>query len=140
MAITIGMVRNVTTATVRRFLLVLMLACTGQVACRGLIIVMGAWWPNWRGRSVGVFKVVKQGDNVKVLTYEKSKVLAKRNGWSLAQAEGYIDGGNFRRRGITPSMYAQIGIDEYCLGFRAGYYHRQSPISIASFPGEAGVL
>ena len=63
---------------------------------------------------------------MKVLCKEKSKVLAERNGWSLAHAEGYIDGETFRRRGMTPSTYAQIGIDEYCLGFRAGYYERQN--------------
>jgi hypothetical protein len=72
---------------------------------------------------------------VKVLSKEKSKVLAARNGWSLAKAEGYIDGETFRRRGKTPSMYAQIGIDEYCLGFRASYYDRQSPATAARFPG-----
>ena len=63
---------------------------------------------------------------MKVLSKEKSRVLAERNGWSLARAEGYIDGETFRRRGTTPSKYAQIGLDEYCLGFRAGYYERQN--------------
>jgi len=72
---------------------------------------------------------------MKVLSKEKSKVLAARNGWSLAKAEGYIDGEIFRRRGKLPSMYAQIGIDEYCLGFRASYYERQNPASTASLPG-----
>ena len=72
---------------------------------------------------------------MKVLSKEKSKVLATRNGWSLAQAEGYIDGESFRRRGKTPSMYAQIGIDEYCLGFRASYYERKNRDSTASIPG-----
>ena len=72
---------------------------------------------------------------MKVLSMEKSKVLAARNGWSLAKAEGYIDGEIFRRRGKRPSMYAQIGIDEYCLGFRASYYERQNPASTASLPG-----
>ena len=72
---------------------------------------------------------------MKVLSMEKSKVLAARNGWSLAKAEGYIDGEIFRRRGKLPSMYAQIGIDEYCLGFRASYYERQNPASTASLPG-----
>jgi len=71
---------------------------------------------------------------MKVLSKEKSKVLATRNGWSLAQAEGYIDGETFRRRGKSPSMYAQIGIDEYCLGFRASYYERQNPATTASIP------
>ena len=72
---------------------------------------------------------------MKVLSMEKSKVLATRNGWSLAKAEGYIDGETFRRRGKTPSMYAQIGIDEYCLGFRASYYERKTRDSTASIPG-----
>ena len=80
--------------------------------------------------------IVKGGSNVKVLS--KEKMLAEKNGWSLAQAEGYIDGETFRRRGKTPSTYARIGIDEYCLGFRAGYYERQRieslyPASKASF-------
>ena len=72
---------------------------------------------------------------MKILSKEKSKVLATRNGWSLSQAEGYIDGESFRRRGKTPSMYTQVGIDEYCLGFRASYYERQNPASIASLSG-----
>ena len=36
---------------------------------------------------------------MKVLSKEKSKVLAEKNGWSLAHAEGYVDGETFRRRG-----------------------------------------
>src|SRR3954468_22506753 len=68
------------------------------------------------------------------LSKDKIKVLAEMNGWSLSRAEGYVDGENFRRRGKTPSAYAQIGIDEYCLGFRAGYYERLSIASVISFP------
>ena len=60
------------------------------------------------------------------LTKEKTKVLAERNGWSLAHAEGYVDGEASRRRGLKPSKHAQIGIDEYSQGFRAGYYERQT--------------
>ena len=71
---------------------------------------------------------------MKILCKEKSKVLAEKNGWSLAHAEGYVDGEIFRRRGTTPSTYSQIGIDEYCLGFRAGYYERQNFASIGSVP------
>jgi hypothetical protein len=66
------------------------------------------------------------------LIKEKTKVLAERNGWSLAHAKGYIDGQIFRRRGMEPSKYAQIGIDEYSLGFRAGYYHRKTAESMPS--------
>ena len=65
-----------------------------------------------------------RGSNMKVLSKEKSKVLAGINGWSHDRAKGYVDGEICRRRGTMPSKYAQIGIDEYCLGFRAGYYER----------------
>lgn len=61
---------------------------------------------------------------MKVLSREKFKVLAERNGWSLDHAQGYVDGETSRRRGKPPSKYALIGIDEYCLGFRAGYFER----------------
>lgn len=69
---------------------------------------------------------------MKVLSKEKSRVLAARYGWSLAQAEGYVDGETFRRRGMKPSSYVRIGIDEYSLGFRAGYYERKNPESVDS--------
>jgi hypothetical protein len=59
---------------------------------------------------------------MKFLSKEKSKVLAEQNGWTLAQAEGYVDGERWRRRGTAPSRYVLIGIDDYCLGFRAGYF------------------
>ena len=72
---------------------------------------------------------------MKVLSEEEIKILAEKNGWSLAQAEGYIDGETCRRRGTTPSRYAQIGIDEYCVGFRAAYYERQNPASTTRLPG-----
>jgi hypothetical protein len=64
---------------------------------------------------------------MKILSSEKIKLLAARNTWSLAQAEGYVDGDACRRRGTTPSMVAQIGIDDYSLGFRAGFYERNLP-------------
>jgi hypothetical protein len=62
---------------------------------------------------------------MRVLSEEKVKVLVDRNGWSQALARGYMDGQTLRRRGETPSRYALVGIDDYCLGFRAGYYDRQ---------------
>jgi hypothetical protein len=70
---------------------------------------------------------------VKILSKEKIKVLAEKNGWSLARAEGHVDGETYRRRGKLLSAYAQIGIDDYCLGFRAAYYERQSAQPTASF-------
>lgn len=61
---------------------------------------------------------------MKVLTEESVKLIASKNGWSQTFAKGFVEGNSSRRRGAKPSAYAQIGIDEYCLGFRAGYYER----------------
>ena len=62
---------------------------------------------------------------MRIQSREKFKVLAEKNGWSLAHAEGYVDGESFRRRGKRPPNYVLIGIDEYCQGFRAGYFERK---------------
>jgi len=59
---------------------------------------------------------------MKVLS--KVNVLAERNGWSIARAQGFVDGEMSRRRGAPPSTYVRVGIDDYCLGFRAGFYER----------------
>jgi hypothetical protein len=59
---------------------------------------------------------------MKVLS--KVDVLAQGNGWSIARAQGFVDGEMARRRGTAPSIYARVGIDDYCIGFRAGYYVR----------------
>jgi hypothetical protein len=76
---------------------------------------------------------------MKDLYKEKIKVVADRNGWSPTHAHGYVDGDIARRRGATPSKYAQVGIDEYCLGFREGYYERKKPEPVignaAALPG-----
>ena len=65
------------------------------------------------------------GGTMKVLS--KVNVLAERNGWSIARTQGFVDGELARRRGAPPSTYARVGIDDYCLGFRAGYYERGEP-------------
>jgi hypothetical protein len=62
------------------------------------------------------------GGKMKVLS--KVQVLADRYGWSIARAQGFVDGEMSRRRGAAPSIYASVGIDDYSLGFRAGYYER----------------
>ena len=66
---------------------------------------------------------------MKILSREKSKVLARQNGWSLARAEGFVDGQRCRRLGMKPSTYAQVGIDEFSLGFREGFYERSQPVA-----------
>lgn len=74
---------------------------------------------------------------MKVLAREKFKVLAETNGWSLDHAQGFVDGESSRRRGKPPSKYALIGIDEYCLGFRAGYFERQQQSRTRAAESEA---
>ena len=63
---------------------------------------------------------------MKVLSTEKSKLLAEQNGWSLPHAQGFVDGETSRRLGKAPALHALVGIDEYSMGFRAGYFERQS--------------
>lgn len=76
---------------------------------------------------------------MKVLSEEKIKLLADRNGWSPVYAEGFLDGENSRRRGAMPSKYAQVGIDAYSLGFRAGYYERGRPVLAGSGSSDAPI-
>lgn len=57
-----------------------------------------------------------------MLSEETVKVLADQHGWTATYSEGYINGKSERRRGLVPSTFQLIGIDDYCLGYRAGYY------------------
>ncbi len=59
---------------------------------------------------------------MKMLSEKTVKVLAEQYGWTATYLEGYINGKSARRRGLVPSTFQLIGIDEYCLGYRAGYY------------------
>ena len=64
---------------------------------------------------------------MKVLSEEKSKLLAERNGWPLAYAQGNVEGEIARHSGKAISRHAMVGIDDYAQGFRAGYFERQNP-------------
>ena len=55
---------------------------------------------------------------------EKSQMLAEQYGWSLSTAQGYVDGETFRKRHRPATDQVLVGIDEYSLGFRAGYFNR----------------
>ena len=55
---------------------------------------------------------------------EKSRVLSERFGWPQESAEGYVDGEGFRKRRKDPPEHLLVGIDDYSLGFRAGYFGR----------------
>jgi len=88
----------------------------------------------WPENCDGLSRAAVNGGNVKVLSKEKFQVLAERNGWSLERARGYVDGETFRMRAKKPSQYTVVGIDEYSLGFRAGYYERRSGASTVTSP------
>jgi hypothetical protein len=72
---------------------------------------------------------------MKEMPKEKFKVLASVYGWSPEYAKGFVDGEISRLRGKKPSEHALIGIDEYSLGFRAGYFERQNPAATGDLPG-----
>jgi hypothetical protein len=63
---------------------------------------------------------------MKRLSEEKLKILAEKYGWSIARVRGYIAGETCRRSGTAPSTYALVGFDDYCVGFRAGFFVRTS--------------
>jgi hypothetical protein len=64
---------------------------------------------------------------MKILSEQKSKAVAEKNGWSLEFAEGFLKGEYSRRTGTGLSSYTMVGFDEYCLGFRTGYFERRNP-------------
>src|SRR5258706_12656863 len=64
---------------------------------------------------------------LKKLPAEKLNLPAENCFLSIARARGYSDGAACRRRGDLPSTYARVGIDDYCVGFRAGYFVREGP-------------
>ena len=69
---------------------------------------------------------------MKFLLDEKFSRLAEKNGWTTDRAQGYVEGETARRSGKKPATWAVVGIDEYSLGFRAGYFERHTPDSSSS--------
>jgi len=63
----------------------------------------------------------------KFLIKQNSGILAEQNGWSTAYTEGYLQGRYHQRLGKPPAAYMRVGIDEYPLGYRAGYFERINP-------------
>jgi hypothetical protein len=76
----------------------------------------------WRAICLSVRRENAIGADMRILPKKKVHVMAEQNGWTLAHAEGYIEGERSRRRGVAPSKFALVGIDDYSLGFRAGYF------------------
>ena len=62
----------------------------------------------------------------KFLIKQNSGILAQQNGWSTIYTEGYLEGRYRHRLGKPPGAYLRVGIDEYTLGFRAGYFERKN--------------
>lgn len=63
---------------------------------------------------------------MEVLAEEKLKMLVEKRGWSMARAQGYVKGEAARRCGEIPPPHSLVGIDDYALGYRAGYFVRES--------------
>ncbi len=63
---------------------------------------------------------------MKLLSEEKSKVLVQRHGWSIARAEGFVEGETYRKRVEVVSIYHRVGIDDFAIGFREGYFLREN--------------
>ena len=61
------------------------------------------------------------------ITNEDISSVAQAEAWSPEKAQGFLDGETARRRGAPPSLYATVGKDDYCLGFRAAFFERKSP-------------
>lgn len=59
---------------------------------------------------------------------EKSKALAQETGWTLEQAQGYVDGETFRQRGLELPPHHKIGMGEYDKDFRTSYYKQACSI------------
>ena len=56
------------------------------------------------------------------INHRKGAGLPEHGGGTLAYETGYTDGQVARKRGEATSTYLLVGRDEYCLGFRAGYF------------------
>ena len=74
---------------------------------------------------------IKESDMSDLLKKKKDK-FAQEMAWTLERADGYVEGERYRRRGLALSAYHTVGIDEYALGFRTGYYKRDDPTSEAN--------
>ncbi len=58
------------------------------------------------------------------LSEEMSKALAEHHGWSREYADGFVAGEASCEKGEPLSRYVMVGIDDWALGFRTGYFRR----------------
>jgi len=71
-----------------------------------------------------------EGENMNALPIDSGISLAEEMGWTPERAEGYVEGERYRRECLALSEYHKVGIDEYALGFRAGYFKREEPAPV----------
>lgn len=65
-------------------------------------------------------------EDAQALLEEECAALSQQNGWTPAYSEGYVNGRVARLAGLPLSGYLKVGRDLYALGFRCGYFRRQS--------------
>ena len=75
-------------------------------------------------RALGLLQMVPAGNATKVASAKKLKIVSDQYGCSIAYAHGYLEGEALRTRGAPASDYALVGIDDFAVGFRAGYFLR----------------
>ena len=76
---------------------------------------------------------------MKILSDEKSRMLAEQFGWSLDYARGCVEGETSRRLGKSLSRHALVGIDDYSQGFRAGFFEREAKEGVRAGGFESNV-
>ena len=69
-----------------------------------------------------------------LLLQSKSQALVERYGCSPAYAKGYIDGEQSRKLDSPLRKQVKAGIDDYSLGFRAGYFEPQTGRTYVKVP------
>ena len=59
-----------------------------------------------------------------VFSEDKPGLPSPPRDWTFERTRGFIQGAQHRRLGTLPSSYPIIGMDDYCVGFREGYFER----------------
>src|SRR5260221_14456124 len=81
-------------------------------------------------RTLGLLQMEPAGNAAKVASAKKLKLASDRHGCSIAYAQGYLEGEVQCARGEPASQYARVGIDDFAVGFRAGYFLRKRRRSV----------
>ena len=81
-------------------------------------------------RSLALLQMGPAGNPAKAAFAKKLKAISDQHGCSIAYAQGYLEGETLRTRGEPPSHYALVGIDDFAVGFRAGYFLRNRRRSV----------